>query len=221
MARNAPSQICQRPEPGAGRNTQPRGFWPTPSLPDRLLQTLDTLALLAHRHRACQRRTYHHRRRLPVRLHAGDRPPAAPAGLRHAEGRTWFSRRMAADPERRPSHKPTRHPGHVRALSRQRAQVYRPPRRPVRAAYPPQGPRACRYGAGLRRWTRHPHPPHDAHDQVVITFQCSQPVRLAPRLVSCSMTLSSLWLSRSDLQNRALLLPPRSSCSAHTVLGLL
>jgi hypothetical protein len=69
MARNAPSQICQRPEPGAGRNTQPRGSRPTPSLPDRLLQTLDTLALLAHRHRACQRRTYHHRRRLPVRLH--------------------------------------------------------------------------------------------------------------------------------------------------------
>jgi hypothetical protein len=94
-------------------------------------------------------------------------------------------------------------------------------RRAVRTAYPPQGPRACRYGAGLRRWTRHPHPPHDAHDQVVITFRCSQPVRLAPRLVSCSMTLSSLWLSRSDLQSRALLLPPRSSCSAHTVLGLL
>jgi hypothetical protein len=23
MARNAPGQICQRPEPGAGRNTQP------------------------------------------------------------------------------------------------------------------------------------------------------------------------------------------------------
>jgi hypothetical protein len=39
----------QRPEPGAGRNTQPRGSRPTPSLPDRLLQTLDTLALLAHR----------------------------------------------------------------------------------------------------------------------------------------------------------------------------
>jgi hypothetical protein len=38
------------------------------------------------------------------------------------------------------------------------------------AAYPTQGPRACRYGAGPRRWTRHPHPPHDPHDQVVITF---------------------------------------------------
>ena len=74
------------------------------------------------------------------------------------------------NPERRPSHKPTRHPGHVRGLSGQCAQVDRPPRRPVRAAYPPQGPRACRYGAGLRRQTRHPHPPHDAHDQVVITF---------------------------------------------------
>jgi hypothetical protein len=67
--------------------------------------------------------------------------------------------------------KPTRHPGHVRGLSGQCAQVDRPPRRPVRAAYPPQGPRACRHGAGLRRWTRHPRPPHHAHDRVVITVR--------------------------------------------------
>src|SRR6202050_2957684 len=40
----------------------------------------------------------------------------------------------------------------------------------IAAAYPPQGPRACRYGAGLRRGTCHPHPPHDAYDQAVITF---------------------------------------------------
>jgi hypothetical protein len=54
--------------------------------------------------------------------------------------------------------------------SRQCAQVDRPSRRPVRAAYPPQGPRARRCGASLRRWTRHPHPPHYAPDQIVIIF---------------------------------------------------
>jgi hypothetical protein len=39
----------------------------------------------------------------------------------------------------------------------------RPRRRPVRAAHPPQGSRACRNGAGLR--TRPPQPPRDARGQ--------------------------------------------------------